>query len=643
MHFKHPELLYALVLLVIPVIIHLFQLRKFQKEAFTNVAFLKAVALQTRKNSTIKKWLTLFIRLALLACIILAFAQPYTAKTNAINTPKETVIYLDNSFSMQQQGSDGELLKRAINELITHVDVNTPLSLLTNTTVYKNTTLSAIKNELLQIPYANEALPYTSVLLKCKSLFSKHNTSKKEIIFISDFQAQPEPFQPKTDSLTTVSVIPLHPVNTNNIAIDSVYFASTTNMNSELKVVLKNYSNPVENVSVALYNNDKLMAKSAVSISNEAETAFTIPKNQPLNGSLVIEDSGLEFDNTLYFNINTPSKINVLSITDDASDVFLKNIFTADEFNYTSSTVKALNYNIISQQNTIVLNELKDIPATLTQVLNNFTQNGGKLIVIPSEDIGFNTYNNLLSHFNTRILNPVTSEKLITSISYGHPIYKDGVFEKQVHNFQYPKVNTYYPLQNNLGNALLSFEDSQPFLTQLQANLFLFTASISKDNSNFKNWALIVPTFYKIATSSLIHPQLYFTVGKTNNFDVEVTLQQDDIVNLGNEKEKFIPQQRYFNNKVNITTEQRPEYAGIYEITNKSDTLKRVSYNYNRTESRLVYDDVTAIKNVTVNDSISLYFDALKSNTKVNELWKWFLIFALAFLIIEMLVLKYFK
>ena len=35
MHFKHPEFLYALFLLVIPVIIHLFQLRRFKKEAFT--------------------------------------------------------------------------------------------------------------------------------------------------------------------------------------------------------------------------------------------------------------------------------------------------------------------------------------------------------------------------------------------------------------------------------------------------------------------------------------------------------------------------------------------------------------------------------------------------------------------------------
>ena len=76
MQFKHPELLYALLLLLIPIIVHLFQLRRFQKVDFTNVAFLKSVTIQTRKSSQLKKWLTLVTRLLLLAAVILAFAQP---------------------------------------------------------------------------------------------------------------------------------------------------------------------------------------------------------------------------------------------------------------------------------------------------------------------------------------------------------------------------------------------------------------------------------------------------------------------------------------------------------------------------------------------------------------------------------------
>jgi len=153
MQFKHPELLYALFLLLIPVIIHLFQFRKFQKEAFTNVAFLKEVAIQTRKSSQLKKWLTLLTRLLLLAAIIFAFAQPYTSKSKLLNTKSETVIYLDNSFSMQSKGNQGELLKRAVQDIISNVPEDETISLITNVSTFKNTTIKAIKNDLLNLDY----------------------------------------------------------------------------------------------------------------------------------------------------------------------------------------------------------------------------------------------------------------------------------------------------------------------------------------------------------------------------------------------------------------------------------------------------------------------------------------------------------
>ena len=54
MQFQHPEILYFLFLLVIPILVHLFQLRKFKTEYFTNVKFLKELVVQTRKSSKIK-------------------------------------------------------------------------------------------------------------------------------------------------------------------------------------------------------------------------------------------------------------------------------------------------------------------------------------------------------------------------------------------------------------------------------------------------------------------------------------------------------------------------------------------------------------------------------------------------------------
>jgi DNA segregation ATPase FtsK/SpoIIIE-like protein len=185
MQFRHPELLYALLLLIIPILVHLFQLRKFKKEAFTNVAFLKKVNLQTRKSNTIKKWLVLFTRMAALAMIVLAFAQPFITQSDVATKAKETVVYLDNSFSMQAKGKSGPLLNQSIQDLITHIPEDTKFTLLTNTDTYKDISVKGARNSLLQIPYSSEQLPPTAISLKAKKAFSKDPSTSKSTVVVA--------------------------------------------------------------------------------------------------------------------------------------------------------------------------------------------------------------------------------------------------------------------------------------------------------------------------------------------------------------------------------------------------------------------------------------------------------------------------
>jgi hypothetical protein len=641
MQFKHPELLYALFLLLIPIIVHLFQLRKFQKEAFTNVAFLKEITLQTRKSSQLKKWLTLLTRLLLLACIILAFAQPFTSKTTAIKSTNETIIYLDNSFSMQAKGNKGPLLKRAIQDIITNVPETQTFSLLTNDNTFKNTTIKAIKNDLLQLDYSAKALSYEAALLKAKTLFSKDKSSLKHIVFISDFQQQATGFNPPKDSLTNLLAVQLKPVNSNNVSIDSAYISNTTASNFELTVQLKHTGTPIDNLPISLYNNELLIAKTSVAIHGNAETTFSLPTNSIINGRISIDDANLQYDNELFFNINEVEKINVLSINEE-SDSFLKRIYTEDEFQYTSTTVDQINFNDLERQNLIILNELKTIPNTLASALKTFTEQGGYITIIPSNDIIISSYNDLLAHFNSPIGSLVSSEKHVTTINYSHPLYSNGVFEKEVTNFQYPQIQGFYKISAQASASILEFEDQTPFLLQSK-NAYIFTAALNSSNSNFKNSPLIVPTLYNMAKNSFKVPDIYYTIGRDNSYNVNVQLNQDDILSLSNTNLNIIPKQHYFNNKVLINTLEDPAISGIYTIKNKNENLQNVSYNYNRMDSDLTYQDLSNINNLILTDSVTDGFDIIKSDTNMNALWKWFAIFALVLLIIEMLILKYFK
>lgn len=641
MQFKYPELLYALFLLLIPIIVHLFQLRKFKKEAFTNVAFLKEATIQTRKSSQIKKWLILCTRLLLLAAIVLAFAQPFTTNSTTYNLKNETVIYLDNSFSMQAKGNQGELLKRAIQDVISKVPENETVSIITNDNTFQNTTIKAIKNELLQLDYASTPISYQAALLKSKTFFSKQPNTVKNLVFISDFQQNNHRFSIASDSLINLHLVQLKPENTNNISIDTAFITTTTASAIQLKVLLKNSGQPIDNLPISLFNDKNLIAKTAVGINDKAETTFSLPLNQAINGKITIDDTSLQFDNSLFFNINKASKINVLTVNAN-DDSFLKRIFTDDEFNYTSSAENQLNYSILEQQHLVILNELNAIPNALASALKSFTNQGGQLIVIPATNIQLESYNTLLNYFGVNFGNMSSTEKRITTINYAHPLYNKGVFEKQVDNFQYPKVNSFFNTTSNTGSMVLKFEDGKPFLLE-HKHAFMFTSALNTDNSGFKNSPLIVPTLYNIGKFSLKNPDLYYTIGSKNSYDVETTMQQDAVVTLVYDKINSIPQQQYYNNKVVISTQETPSVAATYAIKNKSEILKNVSYNYNRSESNLIYNTLSASKNTTISDSVSEIFDTIKSDAKVNALWKWFVIFALALLITEMGILKYFK
>ena len=118
MFFKNPSILFALFALIIPVVIHLFNFRKFKPLIFTNVKFLRNINSETKSVKSIKKWILLACRILCISSIIFAFSQPYLSKNKVVFKPKETVLYLDNSLSMQSKSINSPLIKEYINDLI---------------------------------------------------------------------------------------------------------------------------------------------------------------------------------------------------------------------------------------------------------------------------------------------------------------------------------------------------------------------------------------------------------------------------------------------------------------------------------------------------------------------------------------------
>ncbi|WP_281635904.1 BatA domain-containing protein [Flavobacterium marginilacus] len=642
MHFKHPEILYFLFLLIVPVLVHLFQLRRFKKEYFTNVRFLKALSIQTRKSSKIKKWLLLACRLLLLAFIILAFAQPFFESKDSKNASNEMYIILDNSFSMQAKGKKGELLKRAVQELLEETPESADFSLLTNNENYWNTDIKTIRSELQNLKYSAVPFQLDNILAKVKA----HKSAfKKDIVIITDAVGL------TVNQLKNIGTdnIPYFIIpkaeQKNNVSIDSVFIRQTLDDFYELSINTTNYSDDFKPISVALYNQNKLAAKTIINFKNKKETInFTIPK-QAFHGYVSIEDNDLTYDNKLFFSISKIKKTNIISIGTPEKNNFLSRIYTNDEFNYNSFALNTLDYNSIEKQDAIILNELDEIPQALQTTLKSFVNKGGNLIVIPSETASISNLNTLLNQFGTTQFQSLeTNEKLITKINFSHPLFA-GVFESKTNNFQYPKTKKEFTVSGT-SPAVLNFEDQSPFLTGIRnavSSVYVFSAPINISNSNFQQSPLIVPVFYKMALSQLNNGINANIIGNSSSYLVSVLLSKDEILTVKNQEEQFIPVQQLLNNKVQLFFNDYPEKAGNYTIYDSKNPIENISFNYPRTESNLDQINDNLLSGYKTSDSIATIFDTLQTSRTDNQIWKWFIIFAMLFLALEMAVIKFMK
>ncbi|WP_421811847.1 BatA domain-containing protein [Flagellimonas sp.] len=638
MQFKHPEILWALFLLVIPILIHLFQLRRFTKTPFTNVAMLQKVVSESRKSNTLKKWLLLLTRLLLLAAIIIAFAQPFTSATTAL-MEKETVVYLDDSFSMQAKNNGISLLEKAVQGFIKNIDEETEFSLFTNEKTYNNIRVGDIRNTLLSLPYSYKQLDLNEIGLKAASLFSQSNSSIKNLIVVSDFQERMASGNSSMDSTLSAYFVPMQPREVQNVSIDSVFVDDGLNEQAMLQVFLSG-GNENEVLPISLYNNDELIAKTAAKFKSDggAKVEFTIPVNEALNGRLSIIDNALGYDNQFYFNINSKEKIKVLAISESNSD-YLNRLFRSDEFDFQKYALNQLDYSNLDNQNVVILDDLSTIPSSLQNILRTFKNDGGTLIIVPAIDSDIQSYNSLLSSLSAaQLLERITSDAQLTNITFDHPLYRD-VFEREVTNFQYPSVKEYFKIQTSLPLAL-SLDGGDIFLAG-ENGLYIFGVPLALKNSNFINSPLIVPTFYNMAQTSLQVPKPYQTLGASSTVDISVQIGNDDILEVSKEGYEFIPLQQTFPNRVRLTFDQNPTEDGIYSIRQNGQAVQNISFNYPRTESQLNYLDIGILANVNTIDSIPELFEYLKAENNITAYWKWFVILALLLALIEVLIQKF--
>jgi len=281
----------------------------------------------------------------------------------------------------------------------------------------------------------------------------------------------------------------------------------------------------------------------------------------------------------------------------------------------------------------------------LQTTLKSFVEKGGNLVVIPSTKNPVENLNSFLKLYgNIQFKSLANKDKLITKINFNHPLFSN-VFENKTTNFQYPKTQNSFEIASQ-NPAVLFYEDQTTFLTSMNksiSSVYVFAAPLNLANSNFQQSPLIVPVFYKMALNNLKKGITAITIGANNPLLVAVNLSKEEILNVKNETESFIPIQQILNTKVQLTFNDFPEQAGNFGIYKQKELVQNISFNYNRTESDLAPANENIISDFKKIDSIESVFNTLQTNRTDDQIWKWFVIFALLFLATEMAIIRFVK
>lgn len=648
MQFKHPEILYFLFALLIPILVHLFQLQKFKKVPFTNVAFLKKISQQTRKSSTLKKWLVLLTRLFALIGVIFAFSQPYFPSKNSINSSEESWLYLDNSLSLKANGKKGILLQVMSKEILENLSDNTTISLQTNDDFFKNIKKDELNSVLKNIGFSPKSKTLSEILLEFQ-LKNKNETNRlNKYYLLSDFQNINK--LEFTNVNGVFSLISEVPQVKNNVSIDSLLIKETTSTSVTVLAFVTNHGIKKEALPFSIYINKKLNNKQTVSIEkNQSKTIeFLFQKSSIILGEIQLDfqDTFLH-DNRFNFSLDFRSKIKVLCIG-KKSEEFAK-IFNSSEFDYSESTSTNSSFNEIPKQQLIILNELSEISSALQSSLQKFSENGGNLLIIPNNQIDIISYNQFFKpYYIGKIETPITDSLQITQIEFDHPIFTD-VFSKRVRNFEYPTVYKRYASTFS-GNPILSFSNINSFLQELKAKngkIYWVSAPINIENSNFISSPLIVPTFYNIAYQSISISKPYYFAGESFDINIKTSLKQDEILKISRNSIEFTPLQQSKYNSVDLNITDQIKESGFYSIMKNKDTIQQLAINYHPNESSLMFADIDSLakknKNIEKISSISELFKKIEQKNTEQSFWRLFLTLAIVSLFFEILILKFFK
>ena len=679
MEFVHPERLWLLFLVLIPILIHLFHFRKRKTLFFSSLRFIQYLEKQEQSARKLKHYLILATRILALSSLILAFANPFIpTSTNQKSGKNAVIIYLDNSFSMTALGAEGTLLsegRELAKRVLTQIKPNTNVLICSN---HLNSQEQFFVTKAEALRYLDQLEPFalsrsldeildwqTQQIKQHEALVGPLSTVQR--FLISDFQSQnaqlknqePAPQDP-------FYLYQLSAQKPNNVFIDSIWFGNPTQQydaNQELFARIRHSGTNAENNLELNLELGKTKRTMFLKIGNNQSKVVSFPfteKNKgAVKGNMSITDAQIHFDDTWNFAYEVAAATRICLIQNETASKRVAAAYAVEpRYQVTQLEPGAVNSEKLTASDLIVLNGLDDIPTGLRSDLIEAVANGHKLLIIPGAKIATQSYNPLLEALQLPQLGSITTSGLqLQKIAYDDPFFK-GVFEKQLQRLQTPIVSKHYDVKGqrqSVAIPLLTLRSGQALFLSARQNAFLFTASLDPSFGSLAQQTLFPTILLRCGEFAAQRYPLHAIIGQDAQVGIRAQAPGDLPIKMNTKDFEFIPQIRKMEGlvQINLSGPSALEKlkAGIYQLL-APEPIGQLALNYPRTESRLNYLNSQDLQDLFESNGIkNCKFNSIKDGQSLAALqidqvayyWRVLLLLSLLFLLLELALLKWWK
>ena len=682
MKWVYPEFLFALLVLVIPILIHLFHFRKYKTIYFSSITFVKSVEQQQKNPRKIRHLLILIARALAFACLVIAFAQPYFPKSESSKNDVQLIgVYIDNSFSMSRIGGQGELLAQA-KELAASIVDKAPRN--TQYVLFTNELSGNEKQTLTQVKFVDQVakVSYSPIYRSREEILSYWNqwiedaqkegniNVKPSLVYLSDFQKNKSAdSNKKFKSIAQVSPLILAPQNTGNLYVDTIWFETPIQKLGSAQTlsirVVNTGKEAVESAVVSVQIGKIKRDLFAELPANSADTVHLNYYNQDegiAKGKIAINDKQMTQDDSFYFNYEVRKSSSVLIINGEDAVENVGIVFGLDDF----YKIKEVSTGQASQENLesvdlIVLNGLNQVPSNLSTDLSAYSEEKGSILLIPGTNISPSGWNALLDKLNLPAINGTQTVGLgIQKLNIKDPFF-EGIFEGRPENISLPAVAKAYRLMNNsktLSSSLINYQNGTPFFVKSTGknHAYLFSTSLKSEFSTFTSNQLFSTLLLHTGNLSQRQNPYYLIIGSDGSYPLNDNSDSENPVHLKQGTIDYIPVV-FTKNKRSYLSIQGLEAirmleAGNYAISQDGKQKGILSTNYNRLESQTLESTPEEIKSVFEQAGIRVNGIQDGSNWNSSSLleigenydsWRWFAFFAGIFVLCEMALLIFYK